>query len=392
MTSTRRQFLVNGARISAALPFASGLSFGASRDNDTVLVVLQLSGGNDGLNTVVPHRQDAYFRLRPTLSIARGDLVALDDEHGLHPSLGGIGRLFDDGRVAVVHGVGYPEPNRSHFRSMEIWHTADPIDAPTGVGWMGRLSDQLARRTVGALPALHIGDGELPLALYARDSFAPTVRDASGFELRGSAAFRARRDALLRDDRAAGELTAFLRSAASTSYRAAARMEQAAARHSGTEYPGYALAQRLRLVAQLVSGGFDTRLFHVELGGFDTHARQAPAHTDLLRELSESVAAFQRDLTTSGVAKRVLTLVFSEFGRRAAENGSRGTDHGAAAPVLLIGDGVRGGLHGRAPDLARLEEGDVPFSTDFRSVYTTLERDWLGLEPSTSHAALDVLG
>jgi len=270
---------------------------------------------------------------------------------------------------------------------MEIWHTADPVN-PTGeVGWLGRLADQLAQP--GALPALHVGTGDLPLALYARRAFAPTVRDEAGFRLRGTESFARERSRMLALDREGD--AAFLAGAARASYDAARRMAEAADRGTSVDYPGYELARRLRLVARLVSGGFGSRIFHVELGGFDTHARQGPAHADLLRELALSLNAFQRDLEASGSADDVVTLVFSEFGRRARENGSRGTDHGAGAPAFLVGSGVRGGLYGTPPDLARLEEGDVPFTTDFRSIYRTLEERWLGLEPSSTLPGLDVL-
>ena len=395
MHATRRQFLVGGVRLSAVLPLCSSMGRSTRGDGDpegNVLVVLQLTGGNDGLNMVVPRDQDAYFRLRPTLALPANALHALDDRFGWHPKMPGLARLHEEGRVAVVHGVGYPRADRSHFRSMEIWHTAAPDEAdPRPIGWMGRLADQIARHRPGSMPALHVGAGDLPLALYARDSFAPSARDEAGFRLRGDATFADARDALLDDARdAKGEL-AFLREAARSSYAAAARMSELAGRESPVEYPGGELARRLRLVARLVAGGFDTRLFHVELGGFDTHARQGPAHAALLEELSKAVTAFQRDLQHAGVAGRVVTLVFSEFGRRVAENGSKGTDHGAAAPVLLVGDAVRGGMHGTPPDLGHLADGDVPYGVDFRSVYTDLERAWMGLVPSTSLPAIGLV-
>jgi len=390
---TRRSFLLNGMRVTAAVPLMPYLGHALGRGHgggETILVVLQLSGGNDAINMVVPHRQDAYYRLRPTLALQRGGLHALDDDHGLNPAMRGLGEVFAEGHMAVVHGVGYPTPNRSHFRSMEIWHTADPVGPLVNVGWMGRLADQIARARTGSLAALHIGTGDLPLALYGRDTFAPTVRDVRGFQLKEPAGFATYRDRALSAGDADGEL-AFLREAATTTYRAAARMREVVDEGGGGVYPAYGLARRLKLIAQLIAGGFDTRIFHVELGGFDTHARQGPAHKALLTELSQSLTAFQRDLDARGGSGRVVTLVFSEFGRRVAENGSKGTDHGAGAPVLLVGGRVRGGMYGTPPDLLALENGDVPFSTDFRSVYTTLERDWMGLEPSTAAAGLDFL-
>jgi len=388
---TRRSFLVNGMRVAAAVPLLPCLGQARSRRfEDPILIVIQLTGGNDAINTVVPHRQDAYYQLRPTLALQRGALHALDDDHGLNPAMNGLGELYAEGNLAVVHGVGYPVPNRSPFRSMEIWHTAD-LEEPVGnVGWMGRMADEIASARPSSLAALHVGTGKLPLALYGRNTFAPTVRDVNGFQLKEPGRLAAYRDRALAAGAADGEL-AFLREAATTTYSAATRMQAVLDEDSGGDYPGFELAQRLKLIAQLVAGGFDTRVFHVELGGFDTHARQAPAHAALLTELSRSLTAFQRDLEARGVSDRVVTLVFSEFGRRVAENGSRGTDHGAGAPVFLVGSRVRGGMLGAPPDLLALEEGDVPYSTDFRSIYTTLEQDWMKLTPSTGIAGLDFL-
>lgn len=393
MLTTRREFLIGGVKVGALVPLIAG----AARplgwlegSGERCLVVLQLSGGNDALNMVVPHRQDAYYRMRPTIGQARGALHALDADHGLHPAMGALGALYGDGRLAVVHGVGYPEPNRSHFRSMEIWQTADPEHPPGDSGWLGRLADQLAAQRPGSLPALHVGDGELPLALRSPASFTPSVRGYQGFELhRGQAAIAAERDALL-ERPGAGEL-AFLREAARATYLAAARMAELADRPAQAEYPGDDLSQRLKLVARLIAGGFGTRVFDVELAGFDTHSRQAQTHAALLGQLSGALAAFHRDLEAQGQGGRVITLVFSEFGRRVEENGSKGTDHGAAAPVLLAGSAVRPGMHGTPPDLQKLVEGDIAYSTDFRSLYAMLERDWLGLKPSTAVAPAALL-
>ena len=195
------------------------------------------------------------------------------------------------------------------------------------------------------------------------------------------------RAALLRREPTSGDL-AFLREAARTTYRAAERMSDLAGGAPARDYPGHDLGRRLRLVARLITGGFGTRIFQVALGGFDTHSAQRGTHAGLLSQLATALFAFQRDLEHHGAHERVATLVFSEFGRRVQENGSRGTDHGAGAPVFLVGGSVRGGLHGAPPDLARLEQGDVPYSTDFRSIYACLERDWMGLAPSTQHASL----
>jgi len=390
MLVTRRRFLIDGLRVTALVPALASLA--QPRDGsegERVLVVVQLTGGNDGLNTVVPLRQDGYFRARPTLGLKPSNLHALDADHGLHPSLGGLGELFAEGLLCVVQGVGYPGANRSHFRSLEIWHSAEPAQPPRGVGWLGRMADQILLAAPGSMPALHVGDEELPLALMGRSVFAPTVRDEHSLRLAELPALAEERARLVAPGTATGEL-AFLRGAARSAYAAAERMERAVARPTSSAYPDLALAAKLRLIAKLVAGGFDTRLFLVTLGGFDTHARQAQLHAARLDELARSLAAFQRDLNALGARERVRTFVFSEFGRRVEENASRGTDHGAAAPVFLAGGQVHGGLKGTPPELEHLVDGDVGFTTDFRTLYTALERDWMGLEPSTSMPAFEL--
>ncbi len=393
MSVSRRQFLAEGVRITALGPVLAGLARRSSPNaGERVLVVLQLTGGNDGLNTVVPHRQDEYFRLRPTLALERSKLHALDAEHGLHPALGELHELFTEGRLTVVQGVGYPNANRSHFRSLEIWHSADPESLPHGVGWLGRMADQIVAASPGAMPALHVGDEDLPLALMGRSVFAPTVRDESSLRLAELPGLAHERSRLVAQEAGACADLAFLRAAARGAYDAAGRLERAIERPARAEYPDLSLARKLRLVAKLVTGGFDTRLFLVTLSGFDTHARQAALHAAQLEELARSLGAFQRDLRSAGAGERVLTLVFSEFGRRAAENASRGTDHGAAAPVFLLGGPGRAGLRGSPPDLARLVDDDVGHTTDFRALYSAIERDWMGLEPSSAIAPFDLVG
>ncbi len=394
MLMTRRSLIADALGLSVALPFVSQLAMGCARGREAgerVLVVLQLSGGNDGLNTVVPHRQDQYYSQRPSLAIRRNRLHKLDDDHGLHPNLRELAELFEQGQLACVQGVGYPQPDRSHFRSMEVWHTADPFGPPGRTGWLGRLADQVAGQGTGLLPAVHVGSGALPLAMRGEQIFAPTVRDAQAFRLHSDSEeiSRARGD-LLGASSGGVELN-FLRQAASTTYTAAQQVQEFARRGSPIDYPGSPLARGLELIARLISGGFGARVFHIELGGFDTHVRQERNHEPLLWTLSQAVGAFQRDLEHHGVAQDVSTLIFSEFGRRVAENGSKGTDHGAGAPCFVVGRSVAGGLYGEGPDLSSLDEGDVPFSTDFRSVYTCLERDWMKLRPSSEVPALGLL-
>ena len=387
---TRRRFLLDGLTLTALTPTLASLPRRSRRsEGERILVVVQLSGGNDGLNTVVPHRQDGYARARPSLALKTGALHRLDDEHGLHSSMSGLGQLFSEGKLAVVQGVGVEHPDRSHFRSLEIWHSGEPDRPARGLGWLGRLADQIVARSSGSLPALHIGGGDVPLALMGERVLAPSLQDENSLALEKLDGLERARAELVREHAGAASELAFLRAAARTAYRASAELEAVVARPSGAPYPEHELARKLRLVARLIAGGFDTRLFHLSLDGFDTHARQAALHAALLGELDASLAAFQRDLEASGHAGRVVTFVHSEFGRRVEENASRGTDHGAAAPVFLVGGAFARGVFGTPPALEVLVDGDVPATTDFRALYTALERDWLGLVPCTGVPAFD---
>ncbi|MEL6432025.1 MAG: DUF1501 domain-containing protein [Planctomycetota bacterium] len=382
---TRRSILVNGVRLSALGALAphafTGPGRGDGAQDDRVLVVLQLTGGNDGLNTVAPHGQDAYYRLRPTLAHAPKSVHRLDEQVGLHPGLGRLAGLAKDGLLTVVHGVGHPAGDRSHFRSLEIWHTAEPY-APVGrVGWLGNLADQLLARDPGSLPALSVGGRSSSLSMRGARATPPVVPDDRGFKLSHvSRQIGKERGRIAQARAGAPSELDFMRRTARIAYDAAERMSAITAQEPAVEYPNTSLGKELRLVAQLVRGGFGTRIFHVSFGGFDTHASQESVHGALLGRVDAALGAFQRDLVAAGLQERVTTFVFSEFGRRARENGSRGTDHGKGAPVLLLGGALPGGQLGRVPDLAHLDDGDVPVDVDFRGVYRQLEEDWLGLK------------
>lgn len=386
---TRRDLLLNGVRATAlasVAPYASA----ATREQTRALVVIELNGGNDGLNTVVPFGQDAYYKLRPNLGLAPGALHEVGDGIGLHPSCSGLAEVFERGQLAIVNGVGYPNANRSHFRSLEIWRSAK-VAGPAGeVGWLGHMADQIAKRSRAALPAMALEGGTLPLSMRGEKVMPPVVRDAKGLRLHASSSgFEEERDQLIAAG--AGGNLGYLRQVARTTYDTARRMESVLEEPNDSPYPGHPLAQRLKLVAQLLRGRFGTQVFHLSLGGFDTHSRQKPVHEELMRQLSTAMSAFQADLEASGTADQVVTLVFSEFGRRAKENASKGTDHGQGGPVFLMGKPVQGGLHGQAPDFDRLVEGDVPGAVDFRSIYSCLERDWMETKPSSSVSPLNLL-
>lgn len=367
-------FLARTAAAAAATPAAAG----------RVLVVLQMTGGNDGLNTVVPFRDDRYHRARPTLAVPASSVLRLTDDIGLHPDMTGFKRLHDEGLLSVIEGVGYPNPDRSHFRSLDIWHTACLQPEACRTGWLGRAVDQLQRQAE-APAAIHLDDDALPLALAAERGDVPSIRSLEAFRLRlpgGAGQAEAVQAAIAVTRPEQLEDLLFVQRAALSSCANARRLEHVDA--SGTlagSYPDHRLAGKLRQIAQLIAADFGPRIYYTSINGFDTHAKQVLAHGPLLREIAESVSAFFVDLRARGLDDRVMLMTFSEFGRRLAENGSQGTDHGAAAPMFLAGPACRPGVIGAPPDLGLLEDGDVRFQVDFRSVYAGLLADWLAIDP-----------
>ena len=350
---------------------------------DNVLVVVQLSGGNDGLNTVIPYGDAAYNRNRIALRITRGQVLKIDDYVGLHPRMEGLSELLEEGRLAIVQGIGYPNPNRSHFESMDIWHTAARGDDRAPTGWLGRYLDRAVGDAARDVPALYLGDNELPLALAARDTPVPSFQSLESFRLRtagGAVPAKALRTLAAVPRGHAPSLTDFVQKSMLNALDASGKVQEAVrADSSSVSYPSFDLARKLQNVARLIDAGLKTRIYYVSLGGFDTHANQLQAHAGLLSELSQSVKAFCDDLSQRGQLDRVLVMSFSEFGRRVKENASAGTDHGAAAPLFLAGGKVRRGLIGAHPSLTNLDRGgDLKFHTDFRQVYATILDRWLG--------------
>jgi len=355
--------------------------------DDRILVVVQMGGGNDGLNTVVPFSSDAYYRARPTLAVPQKDIVRLNDEVGLHPALAPLKGLYDDGAMAVVQGVGYPNPSRSHFKSMEIWHTADPDGRIVRYGWIGRYFDSKClgceRPTVG----VNVGPA-MPLAMQAEGGMGVSLENPETFQwlpgFDGIGAQEMQELFRLLNAPAPNEpgTIDFLRHTAMNAYISSEQVRGAVrAYKGGIEYPNTQFASSLRLIAQMIAGRLTTKVYYAHMTGFDTHAAQRGVHENLLEQLAGGVAAFYRDLEAQGNAGRVLVLAFSEFGRRVAENGSGGTDHGTAAPMFVFGKGLKGGLHGQQPSLTDLADGDLKHSLDFRSVYATVLDRWLGADP-----------
>lgn len=394
-TTSRRKFLatVSAATSAAGLvslaPRAPGFllesaAWGADRPGENILVVVQLSGGNDGLNTVVPFGDEVYRRRRPSLALPTGQLFKIDGAIGLHPSLKGMAKLMENRQLAIVQGVGYPNPNRSHFESMDIWHTASTKPKEQKLGWLGRAFDErksLLSRTSDPA-ALHLGEESQPLALAARDVPSPSIRSLAQFHLDtgGNDLQRAAIEGALAAPRStASDLLKFVQTRSTTALEVSRRIEASShAYKTSVTYPETPLAKKLKQIAQLIDAGLATRVYYVALDGFDTHSDQAAAHAGLLQQLGDALAAFAEDLQAHDQLLRVMTLVFSEFGRRVEENASRGTDHGAAAPVFLVGGQVKPGLIGEHPRLDQLQDGDLRFHTDFRAVYAALLSEWLG--------------
>jgi len=399
MNPTRREMVRLGLGSSALLASgrvvplflansASALAGNQPATKGRILVVVQLDGGNDGLNTVVPYRDDKYRKARPKLAIPAGDVKKIDDRVGLHPMLEPFSKLLEQQRLAIVQSVGYPNPNRSHFDSMAIWHTAKTKVDKAAPGWLARALD---RRTApeGDAAALHVHDAFLlPGALAGGRQVVPSIARLEQFHRRvGMTDGESAKGQIKTLDRLAqqargepGSLLQFVERCSLITYASSARLERLEQDHPAAkaDYPEfYGLARRLQLIAKLIKAGMTTSIYYTHLDGFDTHSGQLQQHAILMRELGNSLRAFLDDMKKSGEAGRVVVLVFSEFGRRLGENGSAGTDHGTAAPVFLLGQPVKAGLHGEYSDLTRLDDGDPIHAVDFRRVYATLLDRWL---------------
>jgi uncharacterized protein (DUF1501 family) len=390
MDTSRRKFLATLAGGSTVLSLgglvpeflAHAALAESSGGGDTILVVIQLTGGNDGLNTIVPYNHDEYRKARPKLAISPDDVLKIDDAIGFHPSARGLANLLQDGKLAIVQGVGYPHPNRSHFESMDVWHTCQrgtPRRRPAGWGdssmRRGKPRTSTRRRFMSGLKSsrLHWRLNHVRVPSFGSpETFR--LQDGDSHQLRDAI-----RNLANRRPGPTDPLLGFLQSS-TTSALAASERIAAALRDYDTPvaYPENDLAVRLKTVAQLIDAGLKTRVYYVELDGFDTHSQQSAAHAALLRQLGDAVQAFVDDVAHHGHGDRTLVMSFSEFGRRVAENASAGTDHGAAAPMFLAGSPVRAGLVGEHPSLNDLDDGDLKFHTDFRQVYATLLDRWLG--------------
>jgi uncharacterized protein (DUF1501 family) len=408
MPISRRDFIKDAAGATSLLAFGSSIPAFLTRSaaareagqpsREPVLVVIQLSGGNDGLNTVVPYLDDAYHRSRPTLRIAPDQVLKLDSGLGLHPAMPAFRKLYQEGRLSIIQGVGYPQSSKDHDAAMEDWHTGvlrEQVPLGARTGWLGRAIDSACDPGKTDLRGVFVGEIKAPFSLQTERVVVPSIKSLDEWLPTGSAGSDSTgpHNSGSPSSTASGNasLLASLRAAAANAWLAQRRLIAASqALHSkkSAAYPPFPLAQTLAMVAQLIRADLGIRIYSAELGGggiggFDTHADQAKNHGALLRELAESTSAFVDDLHQDRLLDSVLVMTFSEFGRTLTESGRRGTNHGAAAPMFMIGGKVKGGLRGAHPSLTDLEADAPKFHTDFRRVYATVLERWLNLKSET---------
>ncbi|HSP65320.1 MAG TPA: DUF1501 domain-containing protein [Candidatus Deferrimicrobium sp.] len=394
MSVTRRDFLAAGL-VSAASgvivpPILAKGVFAAGVDgihNDRVLVVLQLAGGNDGLNTVIPYADPAYGTARPTVGVRPETVLHIDSNVGLNPALKGLKSLYDAGNLAIVQGVGYDKPTYSHFENLYVWEYADPARAQTD-GWLGKLLGTQLDSQGHPLAGCALGEVSTPPELRATKATVSVIQSVAGYAVRGGPARSATAPTLYRNT--PGIYGALFDQALSTAESGMKTLASGAATYKpaaqyvaqGAAPAANSLGAALQLTAQMIVTEPSVKICHVVISGFDTHQDESNRQTALLAEVDTAVTAFMQDLAAHNQADRVVLMTWSEFGRRISENGSQGTDHGAAAPLFIVGKPVKGGLYGEQPSLtSTIDGGNLKFTVDFRSVYQTLIRDWLQGDP-----------
>jgi uncharacterized protein (DUF1501 family) len=377
--SSRRDFLKLSSLASASMlmpGFLKDLRFHPLHSEEKKLVIIQWSGGNDGLNTIIPYGDDAYYRLRPKLGIPAAEVLKLNDYQGLHPEMGALRNLYEQGEVSILNSVGYPNPDRSHFRSMDIWHTGSGAENNWETGWLGRYLDHACAGCARPHTILEM-EQNLSLAVKGETHTALAVQNPTQL-------YQSTRDPwfaqLLQQAPATdgGELSYLYKTLAETKESAAYLHETSKIYRSKLDWPASPLARQLKLVSELICSGAETKVYYVSLSGFDTHVRQQAQQTRLLKQYAEAMDVFVQDLKQNQQFDQTLIMTFSEFGRRVAENASGGTDHGKANNLLLMGGKLRqAGFVNAAPDLAQLDAGDLSWQIDFRQVYASLLHDWL---------------
>ncbi|MBN8683540.1 MAG: DUF1501 domain-containing protein [Chitinophagales bacterium] len=388
----RRKFIQTGALATTALWMPKFLKAfeppGALPPGGKILVLIQLSGGNDGLNTIIPYRNDIYYRERPRLAIQREQALSLNEETGLHPSLSGLKNLYDQGYMSVLNGVGYPNPDRSHFRSMDIWHSASPAEQYWSSGWLGRYLDAQYNGCAQPTGVLEIDD-TLSLALKGVKNKGLAFEDPRRLhEAAHSPYFSEYVSAHPKPRREGGGTTGHVEEEAPVEYLYKTMAEtlssadyifdQSRKKSSSAVYPATELGKNLKTVASLILADSNTTVYYLSLGSFDTHINQDGQQRRLFEQLDGAIAAFAADMQANGKWNEVLVATFSEFGRRVSQNASNGTDHGTANNMMFFGGGLRRqGILNAMSDLENLKDGDLQFQVDFRQVYATLLERWL---------------
>ncbi|MFT5285199.1 MAG: hypothetical protein ACI8TQ_001361 [Planctomycetota bacterium] len=400
--SNRREFLgqtisLAGLSVIAQIPLSAMRNRGSGADavKPDTLILLQLSGGNDGLSSVIPYADDAYASARKATRFTKDEVLSINDYVGLHPELQFMSDEYSEGRLSIVQGVGYPNPNRSHFKSMDIWHSASEDGRAVKSGWIGRVSEALMKAKVNSERVVHVG-GSLPFSLHSNASPAVSFIEPESYRWLGN---EAEMTDLAEEfgKQAKGGALDHLRGVMRDASASSRRIRDAAAGYETTvEYPNGRLASSLRTAAALVKSDLGCRVISLEQGGYDTHQNQRGTHSRQMSDLDRGLKAFREDLGESDARGRTVIAIFSEFGRRVVENASGGTDHGTAGPMFVMGDGASGGLHGKHPSLVERDGDDLIFTTDFRSVYATLIEKLFSLDSipvlGASYEQLNLLG
>lgn len=380
----RRDLIKLGTMVSASflMPgFAMAKPFVEERKNRRVLVIIQLSGGNDGLNTIVPYQNDIYYRSRPRLAISKNDIIKIDDHAGFHPSLSSLHRLHERGAVSIINSVGYPDPNRSHFRSTDIWHTGSGSEEIINTGWIGRMLDN--RSDVDPFSAIEIS-GSLSLALKGKNSKGMAVADPVSLYRQTQQPFiQSVSTNPKSSDTNHSELDHIHSTLHNTCESASYIYQKYNAHQSKINYPNSDLAKGLSIIASLIVSDCDTSVYSISHTGYDTHVGQTSKQKRLLKQYDEAIGAFTNELMENERFNDVAILTFSEFGRRVAQNASGGTDHGAANCAWVVSGGLKQpGIINPMPDLSDLQNGDLKHSVDFRDLYATLLKGWMDQDPA----------
>lgn len=384
----RRTFLKNTTMASTALmvpSFLHSFNFNSPYRSRTgkILVIVQLSGGNDGLNTVVPYENDIYYRSRPNIKIEKDKVLKLNDQLGFNPAMAGMRDLYDEGLLSIVNNVGYPNPDRSHFRSMDIWHTASNSDEYLSYGWLGRYLDSNCEGCTDPYHAMEVDDSlSLVLKGEQRSGFAMSnpnqlLKMTKNRLLKGISQMH-------HEDHDHEEVAYLYKVLRDTQNSAEYLHDKSKVYKSNVSYPNTPFGKDLKQTAELITADTATQVYYLSLGGFDTHANQQARQERLLKQYADGMKAFVKDLKQNGLLNDTLIMTFSEFGRRVSQNASKGTDHGTANNLYLIGGSLKNpGFFNNGPDLSKLEKGDLIYKVDFRNVYATILKDWLKADAPT---------